>query len=67
MTTREKYEDIAKRLREHDGARKLIEAELLSLQHICLHPNKKTIGGRDYSGVYDSTTSCPDCGYVKYH
>ncbi len=40
MTTiSDKREDIEKRLREHDAARKLIEAEMLALQHVCPHTN----------------------------
>jgi hypothetical protein len=66
LTVRKRYDEILQRLNQHDTARRSISAELIALQHLCQHPNKKTSGGRDYSGAYDSVTLCPDCGYCQY-
>jgi transposase-like protein len=53
-----KRRKIEQRLKEHDAARKLIEAEMDALQHVCPHKNSKT--GRDYDG--GSSWYCSDCG-----
>jgi hypothetical protein len=60
---KQKWEDVSKRLRMHDAARKLLEAEVLSLQHICEHPNMKRWSKCNYSGDTTSYEQCPDCGF----
>jgi hypothetical protein len=66
MTIKERHEDIAKRLRKHDAARKVLEGELLALQHECEHPNMESWVHYDYGGGSDHNTSCPDCGRRTY-
>jgi hypothetical protein len=56
-----KRQDIKQRLKLHDAARKLIEAELLGLQHICEHPNAKKWNDGDIRGS-TNYFQCPDCG-----
>lgn len=50
---------------EHLTARKIIEAELLGLRHICQHPNMKVEHSNTW-GRWESTDyHCPDCGFTK--
>jgi hypothetical protein len=60
--------EIEGRLREHDANRKTIEADLLRIQHICLHPNATSYNdGGSYGGPSFASTywNCPDCGLKK--
>jgi len=59
--TLEKAKDAKRRLREHDARRKVIEAELLAIQHACEHPNAKTWSAMDYGGFSTQYFECPDC------
>lgn len=61
--TYKKRRDIQRRLREHDGARKLIEAELLALQHVCEHPNLRSWHDSGWGRMPSDHTQCDDCGY----
>lgn len=56
---------IEQRLKEHDAARKIIEAELLSLQHACPHKNVRQWTHHDYGGGSDRHWNCDDCGLHK--
>lgn len=61
-TISERHKEIMDRLRKRDAARKIIEGELLALQHECEHPYNKCRSGKDYSGFYSTDCYCPDCG-----
>lgn len=54
-----KRAEIANRLKAHDAARKLIEAEVLALQHVCEHPKARWVPDTFGDG---SSWHCPDCG-----
>lgn len=62
---REKREHIDRRLREHDAARKIIEAELLALRHICQHPNGVTTHDSGWGRMPSNDFRCPDCGLTR--
>lgn len=53
---------IKQRIKEHDGQRKIIEAELLALQHACPHVHSKGFMSGDYSGGSSYEWGCQDCG-----
>lgn len=59
---RKKADKVRQRLKEHDGKRKIIEAELLALQHACPHVNSDGRNVGDYSGGSSYDWSCKDCG-----
>jgi hypothetical protein len=65
---KDKYVKIIDKLKRHDAKRKLIEAELLALQHVCPHENVKEwddgggYGGPSWSSHY---WDCADCGLRK--
>jgi len=59
---KKRHDDIARRLKEHDAARKLIEAEMMALQHVCDHKNVKEWNHHDYGGGCDHHWVCQDCG-----
>jgi hypothetical protein len=62
---KQKRDDIEKRLREHDAARKLIKAELLALRHVCQHADSESWTHHDYGGGSDNYWVCKDCGLQK--
>lgn len=62
---RERREAIQQRLKEHDAARLLIEAELLALRHVCPHADVETYKNYDYGGGCDLHWHCKDCGLKK--
>lgn len=67
-TIRQRRKTIEDKLRKHDAARKIIEAELLALQHECEQRRGKTWSdGGGYGGPDWLTTyfDCPDCGLHK--
>lgn len=57
-----KHDDVKRRLKEHDAARKLIEGELLYLQHVCEHPNMKRWHDSGWGRMSSDEFQCPDCG-----
>lgn len=59
----ERYLDIKDRLKKHDAARKVIEGELLALQHECDHPNIKVWHDSGWGRMPSTGRYCPDCGY----
>jgi len=61
----EKYKSIAGRLKSHDAARKLIEAELLALQHICPHTNYEEWTDSGWGRMSSNEWYCKDCGLRK--
>lgn len=58
----DRRKDIQRRLKEHDAARKPIEAELLALQHVCDHANAKTWHDDGWGRMPSTEWECPDCG-----
>ena len=66
MTINERYKDIAERhaseVLRHDAARRIIECELLALQHECQHSNLKTWSDSGWGRMSSTERSCPDCG-----
>ena len=64
-----KLVDVKRRIVEHDerasAARRVLEAELLQLQHLCPHKDATEYSdgggykGSDWSSYY---WTCPDCG-----
>lgn len=54
-------DEVGQRLKEHDANRKLIEADLLRLQHICPHRKTWSDGG-SYGGPDFASTYCEACG-----
>lgn len=61
-----KKEEALAELKEHDAKRKLIEAKLVYIQHICSHPKATSYNdGGSYGGPSFASTyyNCPDCGY----
>lgn len=65
---KKKRSRIEQRLKEHEAKKKIIEAEMLALQHVCPHNNVKEwddgggYGGSDWSSHY---WVCQDCGKQK--
>lgn len=67
-TIAQRRKDIENRLRKHDAARIVIEAELSALQSECQHKKgKQWSDGGGYGGSDWSTTyfTCPECGLYK--
>lgn len=68
VAIKKKYLRITEQLKKHDAKRKIIEAELLALQHLCPHDNVKEwddgggYGGPDWNSHY---WHCQDCGKQK--
>lgn len=58
----DRLKDITARLRKHDSARKIIEGELLALQHECEHPRKESWHDSGWGRMPSTEHSCPDCG-----
>lgn len=58
---RSKAQTAVDAFRMHDAKRKVLEAELLCIQHVCTHPNEASSKHYDYGGGCDVTTTCPDC------
>lgn len=65
MTIKERHDDIIRRLREHDAARKLIEAELLALQHVCPHEKAHQWHDSGWGRMPSDYWQCRDCGLQK--
>ncbi len=63
-----KREKLEKKLKDHDAKRKIIEGELLALQHACPHKNVSEwndgggYGGPSFASDY---WKCRDCGKMK--
>lgn len=62
---REKQSDIKQRLAAHDAARKLIEAELLALRHVCQHENVDQWSDSGWGRMPSDYWLCKDCGLSK--
>lgn len=60
-----KADRIRQRLKEHDGKRKIIEAELLALQHACPHTDVDEWDHHDYGGGHDHHWLCKNCGLQR--
>lgn len=68
MTSREirtRRKLVEARLKAHDAARKIIEAELEGLQHVCPHKYVETWKHYDYGGGCDHHWQCKDCGLQR--
>ena len=64
-TITERHKDISDRLRKHDAARKIMEGEMLALQHECDHQNMKTWHDSGWGRMPSTEQHCPDCGLHK--
>lgn len=60
-----RYLDISSRLKKHDAARKIIEGELLALQHECSYPKMKVWHDSGWGRMPSTEKHCPDCGLWK--
>ncbi len=61
-----KYKIVKDKLCKHDAQRKIIEADLLALQHQCEHPNGKSEYDSGWGRMSSTDFNCPDCGFFKY-
>lgn len=62
---RSRVEKARQKIREHDAKRKVIEAQLLALQHACPHEDTETWDHYDYGGGCDTHWKCKICGLEK--
>lgn len=62
-----KYERIKEKLKKHDVKRKIMEAELLALQHVCPHEDVRewNDGGGYKPDWITHYWQCNNCGLSK--